>query len=97
MNIVILQSARNDLAAGVAFYDTQGEGLGEYFRESLISDVDSLERYAGIHESVFGYHRLLSRRFPYAIYYSTDKETVFVRAILDCRRDPEWLRRKLTK
>ena len=97
MKIVILASARDDLAAGAAFYETQGEGLGEYFRESLISDVDSLETSAGIHESVFGFQRLLSRRFPYAVYYSTDKETVFVRAVLDCRRDPEWLRRKLTK
>ncbi|HEY6232418.1 MAG TPA: hypothetical protein VIW64_14245 [Pyrinomonadaceae bacterium] len=97
MNIVILQSARKDLATGAAFYETQGKGLGEYFRESLIADIDSLERYAGIHESVFGYRRLLSRRFPYAIYYSTDKERVFVRAVLDCRRDPESLRRKLIK
>jgi len=41
MKIVILPSARDDLAGGAAFYENQGEGLGEYFRESLISDVDS--------------------------------------------------------
>ena len=97
MRIVILPSARDDLARGVAFYETQGEGLGEYFRESLISDVDSLKIYAGIHQRVFGFHRLLSKRFPYAIYYLNDKETVFVRAILDCRRDPKALSRKLTR
>ena len=97
MKTVILPSARDDLAAGVAFYESQGEGLGEYFRESLISDVDSLEIYAGTHQRVFGFHRLLSKRFPYAIYYSTDKEAIFVRAILDCRRDPKVLRRRLTR
>lgn len=97
MKIVILPSARDDLAGGVAFYASQGKGLGEYFRESLISDVDSLEIYAGIHQRVFGFHRLLSKRFPYAIYYSIDREAVSVRAILDCRRDPKALRRKLTK
>jgi hypothetical protein len=96
MKIVILESARCDLAAGAAFYETQEKGLGEYFRESLISDIDSLETYAGIHESIFGFYRLLSKRFPYAIYYATDKEKVFVRAILDCRRDPDSLRHKLT-
>lgn len=97
MKIVILPSARNDLAGGIAFYESQEEGLGEYFRESLISDIDSLEIYAGSHQRVFGFHRLLSKRFPYAIYYSTGKEAIFVRAILDCRRDPKVLRRRLTK
>lgn len=95
MKIVILPSARDDLARGVAFYESQGEGLGEYFRESLISDIDSLERYAGIHQRVFGFHRLLSSRFPYAVYYLNDEHAVFVRAILDCRRDPATLTRKL--
>jgi plasmid stabilization system protein ParE len=97
MRIVILPSARDDLARGVGFYETQGEGLGEYFRESLISDVDSLKIYAGIHQRVFGFHRLLSKRFPYAIYYLNDEAAVFVRAILDCRRDPKALSRKLSK
>lgn len=95
MKIVILPSARDDLARGVAFYESQGKGLGEYFRESLISDVESLERSAGIHQRVFGFHRLLSKRFPYAIYYLNDEDAVFVRAILDCRRNPMALRRKL--
>src|SRR5713226_9347729 len=97
MNIVILPSAGADLAEGSAFYESQEEGLGRYFRESLISDIDSLELYAGIHQRVFGFHRLLSRHFPYAIYYLIDSETVFVRAVLDCRRDPKWVRTKLTK
>jgi hypothetical protein len=97
MKIVILPSARDDLARGVAFYESQGEGLGEYFRESLISDIDSLERYTGIHQRVFGFYRLLSKRFPYAIYYLSDQDTVFVRAILDCRRDPKVLSRKLVR
>ena len=66
-------------------------------RESLISDIDSLEIYAGIHETVFGFYRLLAKRFPYAIYYSTDQNTIFVRAILDCRRAPKFLRHKLNK
>jgi plasmid stabilization system protein ParE len=48
-----------------------------------------LESQAGIHELVFGLHRKLSRRFPYAIYYNVDTMTVDVVAILDCRRNPQ--------
>jgi plasmid stabilization system protein ParE len=95
VKILILPSARDDLADGFAFYENQGEGLGNYFRDSLFSDIDSLQLYAGIHRKVFGCHRLLSRRFPYAIYYTLEAETVFVRAILDCRRDPAWTRDQL--
>jgi hypothetical protein len=40
-----------------------------------------LRLYAGIHRTIFGSHRLLSKRFPYAIYYAKKLETVFVKAV----------------
>ncbi len=95
MTVIILPSAREDLATGFAFYEEQKQGLGNYFLESLFSDVNSLRLYAGIHRKVFGFYRLLSKRFPYAAYYSIVKETVLIWAILDCRQDPATLRRKL--
>jgi hypothetical protein len=45
------------------------ESLGDFFLDSLFSDIDSLELYAGVHISVLGYHRLLSKRCPFAIHY----------------------------
>src|ERR1700746_860212 len=95
MKIRILTSARSDLADGFAFYDQQEEGLGSYFLESLFSDIDSLRLYAGIQVKVFGSYRLLSKRFPYAVYYSIEGNTVTVEAVLDCRRDPGDTRRRL--
>ena len=95
MKIVILPSARNDLADGFQFYENQEAGLGSDFLESLFSDIDSLHLYAGIHRMVFGSHRLLSKRFPYAIYYTTESETAFVKAVLDCRRDPTFHRQRV--
>ncbi len=68
MKVAILPSGREDLADGLDCYERQGEGLGSYFPESLCSDIDSLRLYAGIHRQVFGYYRLLSKRFPYAVY-----------------------------
>ena len=95
MKLRILPSAITDLSDGFRFYETQINGLGSYYLESLFSDVDSLKLYAGIHQKVFGYHRLLSKRFPYAIYYRKDADTVYIVAVLDCRRDPGWIREKL--
>ncbi len=95
MLIEILPSAKEDLAEGFLFYEDQGRGLGTYFLESLFSDIDCLKLYAAIHRKEFGYYRLLSKRFPYAIYYTVEGNTAFVRAVLDCRRDPKWIRQQL--
>ena len=95
MNLRILPSAQEDLAGGFAFYEKQAEGLGEYFLDGLFSDIESLRIYAGIHRQVFGFYRLLSRRFPFAVYYSWDGRAASVVAILDCPRNPAWIRGRL--
>ncbi|HNS20709.1 MAG TPA: hypothetical protein PKH24_09425 [Sedimentisphaerales bacterium] len=78
MRIKLLSSAMEDLFEGRLFYERQGEGVGEYFFDSLFSDIDSLTLYAGIHPKVFGCHRLLAKRFPYAIYYRVGEGPVAV-------------------
>ena len=95
MTIVILPSARDDLSDGFAFYEDQQPGLGTYFLESLFSDIDSLRLYAGTHRRVFGFHRLLSTRFPYAVYDELEEKTAQVHAVVDCRRSPSWIRKHL--
>ena len=66
MKVEILAEASEDLICGYHFYEEQSPGLGSYFLDSLFSDIDSLLLYAGIHRVVFGWHRCLSKRFPFA-------------------------------
>jgi len=96
MNIEILEQATDDLLAGARFYEDQREGLGQYFLDSLFSDIDSLQLYGGLHAQVFGFYRLLSKRFPYAIYYRVQEPVVQVYAVLDCRRSPDATRTRLS-
>ena len=43
--------------------------VGAYFLDSLYSNIDSLLVSAGMHSVHFGkYHRLLSKRFPFAVW-----------------------------
>jgi len=96
MKITILPSASRDIIDGFNFYENQQTGLGSYFVDSLFSDIDSLLIYYGIHSILYNsYHRMLAKRFPFAIYYSIDKDTIIVYAVLDCRRDPSWVRKRL--
>ena len=95
MHVELRVEARDDLVDAAAFYDGQRDGLGDHFIDSLFSDLKRLESEAGIHEIVYGLHRKLSERFPFAIYYRVADPVVDVVAILDCRRDPDAIKRRL--
>ena len=98
MKLRILDAASRDLTEGYHFYEKQQNGLGNYFLDSLFSDIDSLLLYAGIHVVHFGqYHRALSKRFPFAIYYKIKQQEILIYAVLDCRRNPAWIKAHLTK
>ena len=96
MRLRILSSARRDLEEGYGFYDMQEAGLGDYFLASLKADIEGLRVSAGVHRIAHGdYHRLLWRTFPFAVYYTFASNTVTVYAVVDCRRDPAWIRGRL--
>ncbi len=95
MNIIVLDSAEQDIFLATNFYELQGANLGNYFLDSIFSDIESLYIYAGIHVVVKSHYRLLSKRFPFAIYYKVNDDTITIHAVLDCRRTPELLRQRL--
>ncbi len=56
-HIQILSEAEADLEDGKLFYEFQEQGIGEYFWDSLLSDIESLIIYAGVHINEYGYYR----------------------------------------
>ena len=94
-DILVLKDAVNDLDEGKSFYDSKEKGVGDYFWDALLSDMESLAVYAGIHSKKHGFYKMLSRRFPYAVYYEIRDEIAYVVAVLPMRRDPAWIRRKI--
>ena len=94
-NVITLREVADDLQDGKAFYERRETGVGDYFWDSLISDIESLYIHAGIHSKKFGFHRMLSKRFPYAVYYQIEKKIAQIVAVLPIRRDPAWIKRIL--
>jgi hypothetical protein len=90
VKVRILPSAQDDLSDGFVFYEKQQRDLGAYF-------LDSLTLYAGIHRQFHGRYRLLGRTFPFAVYYEINGDTADIKAVLDCRRDPTWIKRQLAR
>ena len=72
MTVVILEDAADDLEAGAQFYESCEAGVGDYFLDSVLSDLDSLILFAGVHPTYFGFHRMLSKRFPFGICYEVE-------------------------
>lgn len=95
MTIQISEDALDDLNEGFLFYEAQASGLGDYFTSCLRADIEGLRFSAGIHRIIEAdYHRLLSRVFPYGIFYTFEPPTVIIWAVIDLRRNPTWIAKK---
>ena len=95
MKIQILDEAEADLNDGWSFYERQEQGVGNYFWDTLLSDIESLIIHAGVHAKKHGYFRMTSKRFPYSIYYDIKGETIYIVAVLPERRNVNWIRESI--
>ena len=95
MIIEISSDALIDLEEGFYFYQRQSRGLGAYFISCLMSDIEALTYFGGIYQVINGYHRALSKRFPFCYYYDIEATILTVVAVLDARRYPLWILQRL--
>lgn len=89
MKIRILPEAERDLDLGADFYESQSPGAGAYFIRGLLDDIDGLLKHGGVHATYRGFHRAMSHRFPFAIFYDLNGGFIDIYAVLDCRQDPK--------
>ena len=98
IRVQISEDAFQDLNDGFLFYEAQECGLGDYFAACLRADIEGLRVSAGIHRVVYkDYYRLLSRVFPYGVFYTMEDDCAVVWAVVDLRRDLVWIRQHLQK
>jgi hypothetical protein len=96
-DVYIMEEAVDDLNEGRSFYDLKAPGIGDYFWDCLISDIESLILFAGIHPKKYDFYQMFAKRFPYAVYYEIVQENAYVAAILPMRRDPAWIVKQLKR
>jgi plasmid stabilization system protein ParE len=95
--VVVLADAAEDIEAARDFYEALEAGVGEYCVDSLLTDIEALSSFSGIHPVHFEFHRMLASRFPFGIYYREHGNEAQVFAVLDLRRNPNWIRKELRK
>jgi plasmid stabilization system protein ParE len=81
-----------DIEAAFEWYESEQPGLGlEFLDEVRTAYGRILDGPLKYQELRSGIRRALTRRFPYAIYFSLENDLIVVIAILDTARDPaEW-------
>ncbi|MCQ2394543.1 MAG: type II toxin-antitoxin system RelE/ParE family toxin [Kiritimatiellae bacterium] len=95
MRVEVLDPAHEDMLEATWFYGCQDQGLGAYFSDTLYGEIESLGIYAGIHPRRHGFYMMVSRVFPYSIYYDIVDDVALVYAVLDNRRNPDWINERL--
>ena len=86
-----------DVEAAFDWYEKEQPGLGLEFLDELRAVYDQIvagpQRYQELRS---GIRRVLLRRFPYAVYFAIERESIVVVAVLHASRDPEeWQRRRM--
>ena len=98
MELILLQQADVDIQAAFDRHEHYQEGRGEVFMRHLDAAFTLLRRNPEMAPPYAGpYRRMLVRDFPYGIFYSVQPSRLIVVAVMDPRRDPETIRRKVLR
>lgn len=95
-SLAYLPEVEEDVVAGYAWYEEKAAGLGEEFLRLFYAYSREIARnplmYRTVHKDL---RRRLLRRFPYAIYFRIEADSVVVFGLFHCARDPRFIRRSL--
>jgi len=94
MTVIFRPQAVEDVVEAVSWYEAQVPGLGE----QLIDEILRATRRAQENPELFrivhrdgNVRRVLTRRFPYRIFFSAVGETLYIHAVLHgARHDRRW-------
>ncbi len=85
-----------DVEAAFEWYENERPGLGLEFLDELRRSYDRIgDGPLNYHDLRGGIRRALLKRFPYAVYFAVEEDSIVVLAVLHASRDPaEWQRRR---
>lgn len=89
--VIIRPNAEADLREAQSWYESQRAGLGQELLDEIRHAVDLLK--TDPERRAFYYHdfrRLLTRRFPYKIFYRVEGDRVIIFRILHVKRKHQW-------
>jgi plasmid stabilization system protein ParE len=87
--LVFRLQARSDIAEAMAWYETQGKGLGADFLRAVEVSTAAIEHNPYQYQKARGeVRRVVLRRFPYSLIYVPSDDEIVVLACVHGRRNP---------
>ena len=95
MKLDIDPEALLEIKAAAAFYEENHPGLGRDYLFAVEAAVEEVARHPLMWRRIKGRFRwYLLHRFPYALIYAVQGETIYVAAVMHLKRKPGyWLER----
>ncbi|MBI4667211.1 MAG: type II toxin-antitoxin system RelE/ParE family toxin [Nitrospinae bacterium] len=88
-SVVFHPSAEEDVRQAYRWYEEQRKGLGEDFLLCIEAAINAIKEsplsFPAIHKNA---RRILTRRFPYSIFYVASGATITIVAVFHCHRAP---------
>jgi toxin ParE1/3/4 len=87
--VYVRREAELDLIDAYCWYEERRAGLGAAFLLSVEAAVALIRRFPESHPNVHkDVRRVLTRRFPYGVFYVVERERIVVIAVFHAKRDP---------
>ena len=87
--LIVRPEAETDMIDAYNWYEGKNKNLGEKFIAEVDSVFNKIISNPEIYMLAFqNTRRCLCQRFPYAIYFSIQKENIIVHAVLHQRQNP---------
>lgn len=90
--VVFLTEAAAELDDAAAWYERRQQGLGSRFLryvEDALSRIQERPR-SGIRHQHTSFRFLLTKRFPYVIYYLEQDDVILIAAVAHAARQPDY-------
>lgn len=96
MKIKFLEEAQLELDDAIGFYNTESKGLGSVFLQEVLNAIERIANYPDAwHPLSANTRRCQTRRFPYGLIYSIQKDFILIISVSNLHRKPDhWADRK---
>lgn len=95
--LIIAPEVEGDLLEAYSWYEDRRKGLGEEFLARVNACVRAICEYPESNTAVFQtFRRGLVARFPYAVFYEYERQTLTVYCVFHTAREPEKWKRRLS-
>jgi len=96
MNYYFHPEAEAEFIAAIDYYEEKQSGLGYDFAREVYTGIKSILEHPQTWPVLEGeIRRRLIGRFPYAILYSDEEQTIYILAVMHLHREPNYWKKRI--